>query len=184
MPDGNPYKTLGIAPGAPPSEIRRAYRRIAFAVHPDTGEHSDPERFRAANEAYETLIDPERRRYWDVRFGGGRTSPAQEGRDAVAEFDDRADRRGFGRRFAVEAILGFDEARYGCEASIDLPVIASCNRCGGASGPWLACPDCSGSGVIETMRRVILQIPPRSSDGEIYEVGMGDIVLELAITVR
>ena len=31
----DPYKTLGIAPDASPTDIRRAYRKLAKKHHPD-----------------------------------------------------------------------------------------------------------------------------------------------------
>ena len=41
-------------------EIKRAYRRIAFELHPDVGERPDAERFREAHKAYEVLSNPNR----------------------------------------------------------------------------------------------------------------------------
>lgn len=33
----SPYAVLGVAPGAPVDEIKRAFRRLALATHPDRG---------------------------------------------------------------------------------------------------------------------------------------------------
>ena len=62
------YRVLGVSAGAAPADIKRAYRRIAFAVHPDVGDHPDPERFRESREAYETLSNPDRRRSYDIEI--------------------------------------------------------------------------------------------------------------------
>lgn len=58
----DPYEVLGLAPGAPAEEIRRAYRELAARYHPDKVEHLGEEfrrlaeqRFREINEAYEAL---------------------------------------------------------------------------------------------------------------------------------
>src|ERR1700688_2899210 len=58
----DPYAILGVGRGAPPSEIKRAYRKLAFSLHPDVGDDPDETRFREAHEAYQTLIQMEQRR--------------------------------------------------------------------------------------------------------------------------
>jgi curved DNA-binding protein CbpA len=58
----NAWQALGLAPGAEESEIKRAYRRLARAVHPDLHpDATDGERrvlaarFSALTEAYRVL---------------------------------------------------------------------------------------------------------------------------------
>jgi hypothetical protein len=61
----DPWTVLGLAPGAPRAELKRAYRRLSRAFHPDTARGADGERFREVREAYEELmtsVDGERRR--------------------------------------------------------------------------------------------------------------------------
>lgn len=53
---------LGVEPDADDETIRRAYRRIAFASHPDVGEPPNAERFREAHDAYQRLIVARERR--------------------------------------------------------------------------------------------------------------------------
>ena len=54
-PATDPYQTLGLNPGATQAEIKRAYRRLAKAYHPDSaGERALP-RFLAIQAAYERL---------------------------------------------------------------------------------------------------------------------------------
>ena len=56
---GDPYRTLGVAPGASLNEIKSAYRRLVKKYHPDTaGERALP-RFLAIQAAYERLVDGE-----------------------------------------------------------------------------------------------------------------------------
>jgi curved DNA-binding protein CbpA len=68
MPKPDLYGILGVSTRAAPGEIKRAYRRIAFAMHPDVGERPDPGRFREVHEAYEILSNPDRRRSYDVEI--------------------------------------------------------------------------------------------------------------------
>ncbi|MGZ8501945.1 MAG: J domain-containing protein [Candidatus Limnocylindrales bacterium] len=53
----DPYRTLGLAPGASQAEIKVAYRRLAKLNHPDSaGERALP-RFLAIQAAYEALVE-------------------------------------------------------------------------------------------------------------------------------
>lgn len=67
------YDILGISDDADTSEVRRAYRRRAQAVHPDAGGGST-DGFIEVTEAYETLIDQDRRRVYDSYLIGLRES--------------------------------------------------------------------------------------------------------------
>jgi DnaJ-like protein len=51
----DPYRTLGLEPGASMAEVKRAYRRLAKAFHPDSAGESALPRFLAVHEAYEAI---------------------------------------------------------------------------------------------------------------------------------
>jgi DnaJ domain len=57
------YEVLGIPDRASAEEVRRAYRRLVKAAHPDRA--GDPERFRVLTQAYDVLSDPTRRAAYD-----------------------------------------------------------------------------------------------------------------------
>jgi curved DNA-binding protein len=60
------YDVLGVEPGAGEAEIKTAYRRLARKFHPDVSKESGAEeKFKAINEAYEALRDPEKRAAYD-----------------------------------------------------------------------------------------------------------------------
>ena len=66
------YQILGIEPGAGEGEIKTAYRRLARKYHPDVSKETGAEeRFKAINEAYEALRDPEKRAAYDQLRGRG-----------------------------------------------------------------------------------------------------------------
>lgn len=56
----DPYRTLGLQPGATPAEVKRAYRRLAKALHPDSAGPGALPRFLALHEAYEQLTSGRR----------------------------------------------------------------------------------------------------------------------------
>jgi DnaJ-class molecular chaperone len=61
------YATLGVAKTANEKEIKQAYRKLARKHHPDVnpGDKSAETKFKAINEAYEVLGDPEKRKKYD-----------------------------------------------------------------------------------------------------------------------
>ena len=64
------YKILGIERTATDKEIKSAYRNLAKKHHPDmTGKCEEDEQFKDIQEAYSTLIDPEKRRSYNKTLG-------------------------------------------------------------------------------------------------------------------
>ena len=60
------YETLGVEPSAGDAEIKTAYRRMARKYHPDVSKEAGAEEtFKAVNEAYEALRDPQKRAAYD-----------------------------------------------------------------------------------------------------------------------
>ncbi len=67
------YAILGLKEDASPEEIRKAYRKLALHYHPDRnrGDAGAEERFKAISEAYAVLVDPEKRRMFDLSRQAG-----------------------------------------------------------------------------------------------------------------
>ena len=60
------YEILGVEPSAGEAEIKTAYRRLARKFHPDVSKEAGAEeKFKAVNEAYEALRDPQKRAAYD-----------------------------------------------------------------------------------------------------------------------
>jgi curved DNA-binding protein len=69
------YDILGVKADATDAEIKSTYRKLARKYHPDVSKEGDAEeKFKAINEAYEALREPERRKAYDqLRAGGYRS---------------------------------------------------------------------------------------------------------------
>jgi molecular chaperone DnaJ len=68
------YKALGVGSSATADEIKRAYRKLAKAYHPDStgGDKAKESRFKDISNAYDVLGDARKRAMYDeLRAGGG-----------------------------------------------------------------------------------------------------------------
>ncbi|KAF4678046.1 hypothetical protein FOL47_006998, partial [Perkinsus chesapeaki] len=70
------YKVLGLDRNANETDIKTAYKKMAFKYHPDRPE-GDAEKFKEISQAYEVLSDKDKRRIYDqygeegLNGGGG-----------------------------------------------------------------------------------------------------------------
>lgn len=68
------YEVLELPQDTTPTDIKKAYRRLALQYHPDKNQDpSATDKFRAVSEAYEVLSDEGQRKEYDhiLRGGGG-----------------------------------------------------------------------------------------------------------------
>ncbi|AXB43316.1 DnaJ C-terminal domain-containing protein [Amycolatopsis albispora] len=96
------YADLGVSPGAPADEIKKAYRRLARRYHPDAnpGDEGAEARFKAVSEAYTVLSDPGKRAEYDEarRFAAsGAARGGSVGTATGGSFFDLGDLFGSGR---------------------------------------------------------------------------------------
>ncbi|HLX89015.1 MAG TPA: molecular chaperone DnaJ [Acidimicrobiales bacterium] len=171
------YALLGVSPQAGEEDIKRAYRRMARELHPDStgGDPAAEARFKEVTRAYEVLRDPERRARYD-RFGpdgaeapaGGMTDPFFGGGlgdifDAFFGGGGATRRRGGPTRGAdAEVVLELDfrQAVFGAQREVSLETPVACDECGGSGArpgtTAVRCPDCQGTGEIRRVRQSIL----------------------------
>jgi DnaJ-class molecular chaperone len=178
------YALLGVARDAPPAAIKRAYRRLAKRLHPDSGAGSSTE-FLALQEAYETLSDAERRRRYDEVLQEAEAEwldppPHVWGPPVVAPRP--AVPRG---SLSGEILLSADEAAAGGWLPLDVPVEASCPGCLGSGGLVFGCDRCGGEGVVARRLQVPLRIPSGIRDGSVFQLSLDDPAgLSLLLTVH
>src|SRR5205809_2206577 len=144
------YDLLGVQRGADEAAIKAAYRRLAKECHPDrhNGCRDQEARFKAVNEAYDVLKDPQKRAAYDrfghaaFRNGGGGDPFGDAGFNGFSDIfstifgefmDPRGNRqnaaRGADLRYDVE--LSLEEAFTGVEKAITVEALAECAACHG-----------------------------------------------------
>src|SRR4051812_18289065 len=169
------YELLGVPRGADDATIKAAYRRLAKEHHPDrhNGCTDQEARFKAINEAYDVLKDPQKRAAYD-RFGkaafqnGGGHDPFAEGgfngfsdifSTIFGEFmDPRAQQnaaRGADLRYDLELTL--EEAFTGVEKPITVQAMSRCEQCNGrgclrSDHCASACQTCGGMGKVRAQQ--------------------------------
>ena len=170
------YEVLGCSRQASADDLKRAFRKIAMESHPDRNP-DDPvaaARFKEASEAYAVLSDAGRRRSYDtfghaaVDMGGG---PAVDFSDMpFADIFDTFFGAGIGSRgrrqrsdrgddLRYDMTITFEEAFTGADKQIDVPRLATCDRCSGSGAEpgtgTETCPTCGGAGQIRRAQQSI-----------------------------
>jgi molecular chaperone DnaJ len=205
------YQLLGVERDADQSELKKAYRKLAMAYHPDRNDSPDAEaRFKQVTEAYEVLRDPEKRQLYN-RYGEAGLKRGVGGPGGFRAFDfgdafevfmrefgmsgfgdifgggvrSRGPRRG--RDLKLDLKITLQEAARGIEKQVRLNVLDPCDSCGGSGAEAGTSPErcgtCGGAGEVRHVQRSIL--------GQFVSVrpcpecgGAGERILRLPQAVR
>jgi molecular chaperone DnaJ len=163
------YGVLGVRKDATTEEIKKAFRQAARASHPDSnpGDPQAEARFREAAEAYEVLVDPERRR----RYDRGDTIDLSDIFSGMGGFDDilrsvfgdgglfggSGGRSARGRDVLVRVDVDLAEAAFGTDVVASFQAQTTCAHCEGSGAEpgsaKITCPECGGSGSVRMARR-------------------------------
>ncbi|MBM80172.1 MAG: molecular chaperone DnaJ [Planctomycetaceae bacterium] len=166
------YEVLGVERNDSADVIKKAYKKIALANHPDRnpGDEEAVERFKEAAEAYEVLSDDNKRARYD-RFGheGVKDAGARAGAGDVSDifemfgdlfegFGFGGGRRGGGRRSSrgehVQQAISIEllDAAKGCNRTLEFRRRERCDDCGGSGAKPgtqpIKCDYCGGHGQI------------------------------------
>lgn len=96
LPAGDPYRVLGVRPGASLAEVGRAFRRLARARHPDVAGPGSAEEYRRIRAAYEHLTRRADAAKMDAQRldDAGRAATAPPGRRIPVRVRSASPRRG------------------------------------------------------------------------------------------
>lgn len=178
------YELLGVPRDASLTAIKRAFRRLARRLdHARIDGAADF--FAELQAAYETLSDAERRSRYDDELVGRERRPAIEWsfvrHPAVGDL-----RRPFApASLAAEILLDPEQAAHGAVLSIDVPVTANCDGCGGTGGRVFDCELCQGEGKVARRLPVPVHVPAGLREGTVFQVRTDDpAVPSILLTVH
>jgi len=175
------YIVLGVDRGAAAGDIKRAYKRLARRLHPDInpGDREAEARFRQVLDAYETLMDPDRRRRYDAgQLSDGESDDAETFGFAGFDFSSRvhaertttfgdlfeevlskrarpADSGDHGADIHARTTLSFEEAWHGVQRTVTVTRQDVCRACAGSGYQRVAetrCVSCEGTGAVRSVR--------------------------------
>lgn len=206
------YEILSVEKTASGDEIKRAYRRMAMKHHPDRnpGDAAAEVRFKECAEAYEVLVDPERRTIYD-KYGhaGLRSTPGHDfssmhAEDIFSMFQEifggsvgsgRSRRGGVPRGYDLETEveINLDEVLAGATRDVEFKRLDVCRTCSGdgckpGTKP-VVCQVCGGAGQVQQaglggMFRMVTTCPQCRGRGSVIAERCSDCRGQGRVSVR
>lgn len=176
------YEILGVSKNASTEDIKRAYWELAKKWHPDMNpgnKKEAEEKFKEISEAYEVLMDPQKRQLYD-QYGHEAVSQTFHRAgftwDDFTHFDDLQDilgnflggsifeeffggtrtqtRRQKGGDIYVVLKVSLEEIAHNARKQFKIYRYEPCAECRGRGGyDFTSCPQCGGRGQIRTQTR-------------------------------
>jgi molecular chaperone DnaJ len=177
------YEVLSVSRTATEEEVKRSYRKLAVKYHPDKnpGDPHAEEKFKELGEAYDVLIDADKRAAYDrfghaaftqgIGRGGGFHDPFDIFREVFggggggggifetffgggATTDREGRQRGSDLRYDMQITL--EEAAFGVDKEIEVRKLDTCAKCAGKGAEpgsrTINCPNCGGRGQVISSR--------------------------------
>lgn len=171
------YKVLGVPRNASQKEIKKAYYDLAKKHHPDTnmGDPESESKFQEISQAYETLVDENKRQQYDQfgatggNFPGGEPGGGYQGysssidpdelfknifqgfRTGFADSDYSDSQNAYGSHHELSMNLTFAEAARGANKDVSLSINDTCPSCHGSrckpGSKAVKCKNCNGTGM-------------------------------------
>lgn len=172
------YEVLGVQRTASDEEIKKAYRQLARQYHPDVTKEEKKvaeEKFKEVSEAYEVVIDAEKRKLYDKYGHPGVSQQFQDGNFSWQDFSHAQDlndifgdmsgsnfggdlfemlfgggarQRGprQGQHLRYDIEIDLEDAAKGIEKEITVPLSTKCETCDGTGSKNKRSPRCETCG--------------------------------------
>lgn len=175
------YEVLGVTQSDDSKSIKKAYRRVAMKYHPDRNP-DDPDaddKFKEATEAYDVLMDDEKRAAYD-QYGHAGVDPSMGGGGGgggAGNFGDifgdvfgdifgggggrgrGGPQRGSDLRYTLD--ISLEDAVKGTTVEIRVPSLSACDSCNGSGSKKgtkpANCGTCGGVGQVR-MQQGLFQV--------------------------
>ncbi|NPA54308.1 MAG: DnaJ domain-containing protein, partial [Aquificae bacterium] len=161
------YKILGVAKNATPEEIKKAFREKAKKYHPDINKSSE-EFFKKITVAYETLIDPEKRKKYDLSLKKQKLSYFTDKLYETFGFTSKPIK---GKDIHLKISLSLEEGFFGKEKEIFYERKEHCPKCEGtglsSNSILKECFKCKGKG---KYKKAFLHLPCFECHGKGYVI--------------
>ncbi|WP_457622130.1 DnaJ domain-containing protein [Persephonella sp.] len=160
------YKILGVDRNATPEEIKKAFREKAKKYHPDLNRENE-EIFKKIVQAYETLIDPEKRKSYDTYILTKKKRDLEDRlKDIISDILGYHSKPKKGKDLHKKIYIKIEEGFFGCIKSISYSRYERCSYCDGSglsdNSIVKKCERCKGGGAV---KKFFIRLPCTECEG-------------------